>query len=161
FASGKDGLKWVCNWASNGSLLGYQGHGLPEFKSDIDFMHSVLNKNGHVLDLIDYKRVIPKGAIEKCVGNCIYFKDGTCFDAHLIINATGYMSDLSFLPEKFRFNNIRDKYKHTLEFTDTTLSFVGFVRPVVGSIPQIAEAQARLVSMVYSGRVNLPDSKVL
>ena len=55
------GLSWVCHWTTAGSLLAYQGHGIPEWKNDADFFHFFINKNGHILDLVDYKHVVPKG----------------------------------------------------------------------------------------------------
>ena len=39
---------------------------------------------------------------------------------------------------------------------DTSLSFVGYVRPIVGSIPGIAEMQARWVCRVMAGVVDIP-----
>jgi len=51
----------VCNWTTGGSLLAYQGHGIPEWKNDAQFFHFFINKNGHVLDIVDYEHVVPKG----------------------------------------------------------------------------------------------------
>lgn len=51
----------MCYWTTAGSLLAYQGHGIPEWKNDAQFFHFFINKNGHVLDLVDYEHVVPKG----------------------------------------------------------------------------------------------------
>ena len=68
------GLSWVCKWTTMGSLLAYQGHGIPEWKNDAKFFHFIVNKNGHVLDRVDYKHCIPKGAIERVQGKKVLFR---------------------------------------------------------------------------------------
>ena len=40
--------------------------------------------------------------------------------------------------------------------TEPSVAFVGFVRPVIGSIPAIAELQSRYAAMVFAGRRALP-----
>ena len=161
FYQGKPGLSWVCNWTTNGSLLAYQGHGMHEFRNEYDFMHSAINKNGHVLDLIDYKRVVPKKSVINCIGETIFFEDGSSCRADLVINCTGYKVKLPYLPDKYKFNTIRDMYKHTLHPDETGLSFIGYIRPVVGSISQLSEMQARFVSLVWAGKVVLGSEKEL
>ena len=34
FDKSKPGLGWVCKWTAGGSLLAYQGHGIPEWRND-------------------------------------------------------------------------------------------------------------------------------
>ena len=41
------------------------------------------------------------------------------------------------------------------------IAFVGFSRPVVGSIPPVAELQARLVTQVFGGRRRLPSGDAM
>ena len=69
----KPGLKWICKWTSNGSLLAYQGHGIPEWKNETPFFCQVINKNGKVLDSVDYKKLVPKGGIASCQGKKVAF----------------------------------------------------------------------------------------
>ena len=161
FYLGKPGLSWVCNWTTNGSLLAYQGHGIKEFRNEYDFMHSAINKNGHVLDLIDYERVVPKNNVISCRGDTILFEDGISCKADLVINCTGYKVKLPFLPDKYKFNTIRDMYKHTIHPDDTSLSFIGYIRPVVGSISQLSEMQSRFVSLVWAEKVVLGSEEEL
>lgn len=147
----KPGLSWICKWTSNGSLLAYQGHGIPEWKNDSRFFRFVINKNGKVLDLVDYKKVIPKGAITKCQDKLVQFADGTseCFDA--IITCTGYDAHhFPFLPEKYKIKTFRDCYKFVFDVEDPSIAFVGYVRPVVGAIPSITEIQSRWVAKVFA-----------
>ena len=161
FYKGKPGLSWVCNWTTNGSLLAYQGHGMKEFRNEFDFMHSVINKNGHVLDLVDYEKVVPKSHMTGCKDKIIFFENNDYCEADLIINCTGYKVNLPYLPENYKFEVIRDMYKHTIHPSDTTLSFIGYIRPVVGSIAQLAEMQSRFVSMVWAGKVKLGSEEEL
>ena len=161
FYQGKPGLSWICNWTTNGSLLAYQGHGIKEFRNEYDFMHSAINKNGHVLDLIDYERFVPKKNITNCRGNTVYFEDGSSCEANLIINCTGYKVKLPYLPEKYKFYTIRDMYKHTIHPEATSLCFIGYIRPVVGSVSQLSEMQSRFVSMVWAGKVVLGSEEEL
>jgi dimethylaniline monooxygenase (N-oxide forming) len=151
----KPGLAWVCKWTTNGSLLAYQGHGIPEWKNKTPFMHRVINKNGHVLDLIDYLKVTPKGAIKSCNGNAVTFVDDTSQAFDTIILCTGYYQPFPFLHEEHRPGTYRNLYKQVFDNEDTTLSFVGYIRPVIGSVVAMTETQARWVAKVYSGKLNL------
>jgi len=148
----KPGLSWICKWTSNGSLLAYQGHGIPEWKNDSPFFHFVINKNGKVLDLIDYKKVVPKGAIKKCQNKMVEFVDGTSKNFDAIIMCTGYNSNyFPFLPERYHRNKtLRDRYKFVFDVEDPSIAFIGYVRPVVGAIPSITEMQSRWVSKVFA-----------
>ena len=155
FERNKPGLRWMCKWTTNGSFLAYQGHGIPEWKNDTPLMRKVINKNGHVLDLIDYKKIIPKGAIHSCNGKKVTFKDGSSQEFDVIILCTGYLPSFSFLPEACKPISPRDLYKHVFNNDDPTLSFIGFIRPVVGSITAIIEVQARLAAKVYNKTIVL------
>ena len=148
----KPGLSWICKWTTNGSLLAYQGHGIPEWRNDSPFFHFVINKNGKVLDLIDYKKVVPKGAIKMCEGKSIQFSDGTSKEFDVIIMCTGYDSSyFPFLPEKYHKNiTIRDRYKFIFDVEDPSIAFVGYVRPVIGSIAAVSEMQSRWVAKVFA-----------
>lgn len=155
FHYSKPGLSWVCKWTTSGSLLAYQGHGIPEWRNKSEFMHLFINKNGHVLDMIDYERFVPKGAIECCNGKEVTFADGSKQEFDVVIVSTGYKVALPYLPEKYTNKTFRDRYKHVFDNDDPTLAFVGYVRPVIGSMPSVAETQARWVAKVFSGKVEL------
>ena len=147
----KPGLSWICKWTSNGSLLAYQGHGIPEWKNDSPFFRFTINKNGKVLDLVDYKKVIPKGAIVKCEDKQVQFADGTNEHFDAVIMCTGYdLHYFPFLPEKYRNKTFRDRYKFVFDVEDPSIAFVGYVRPVVGAIPSITEVQSRWVAKVFA-----------
>lgn len=148
-------MAWVCKWSTGGSLLAYQGHGIPEWKNNAEFFHFFINKNGHVLDLIDWKRLIPKGAIEKIQGKKVCFIDGTEAEVDIILQSTGYYTKFPFLPTKYTEVPLSKLYKFVFNINDPSLAFVGFVRPIIGSIPGLAELQSRWVGRVFSGKVTL------
>jgi len=159
YHKGKPGLSWVCKLTTNGSLLAYQGHGIPEWKNEAGFFRFFINKNGKVLDLIDYKAVVPKAGIAKCVANRVLFKDGTEEEFDLIIMSTGYYEQFPFLPQKYAGTHIRQRYKMLFDVEDPTIAFVGLVRPIVGSLVGISELQARWAARVFSGKLALCSLK--
>lgn len=150
------GLSWICKWTSNGSLLAYQGHGIAEWKNDAKFFRFFINKNGHVLDRVDYQRCMPKGAINRIDGKKIVFCDGTEEIVDVIIQCTGYKTEFPLLPVEFQRVPLMDNYKYIFNVEDPTLAFVGYVRPVVGSISGVTEIQSRFVGKVFSGKCGLP-----
>ena len=156
YISGKPGLSWVCKWTSNGSLLAYQGHGIAEWKNDSEFFRFFINKNGKVLDLVDYERLVPKGGIAACNGKEITFLDGTKEEFDLVIMSTGYQVKHPYLPEQYTDKQVRHRYKFVFDVEDPSIAFVGLVRPVVGSIVGISELQARFAARTFSKKVALP-----
>lgn len=154
---GKSGMRWGCKWTTSGSMLAYQGHGIPEWRNDAPHMHHFVNKSANALDLIDYDKLVPKGAVAGVDGSRVRFVDGTAEDIDIVVLSTGYRPDLGYLPEPIRSLPFRDHYKFIFYNPDPTLAFAGFVRPVFGSIPIITEVQCRWIAGVFSGRHTLPD----
>lgn len=152
----KPGLAWVCKWTSNGSLLAYQGHGIPEWKNDAHFFKFFINKNGKILDLVDYKTLVPKAGILKCEGKKVLFNDGTEQKFDFVITSTGYHADNHFLPTKYTDVKVQQRYKMIFDVDDPTIAFIGLARPIVGSIIMISEIQTRCMAKIYSGKVKLP-----
>lgn len=149
----KPGLAWICKWTTAGSLLAYQGHGIPEWRNNADFFKYFINKNGKVLDLVDYKRLVPKGGIVECKGKEVTFVDGTKQEFDLVIMSTGYKVEYPYLPERHSSTGIRERHKMVFDVEDPTLAFVGLVRPIVGSLVALSELQARWVAKVYSQKI--------
>lgn len=158
FHRSKPGLAWVCKWTTSGSLLAYQGHGIPEWRNKADYFKFFINKNGKVLDLIDYERLVPKGGIIKCDGKEVTFVDGTKQEFDLVIMSTGYATTNPYLPEQYRVG-VRERHKMVFDVHDPTLAFVGLVRPIVGSIVGISEVQARWASKIFAGKIPLKSFK--
>ena len=158
YTSSKPGLAWVCKWTTGGSLLAYQGHGIPEWRNNADFFKFFVNKNGRVLDFIDYERLVPKGGIRACSRKEITFEDGTKEEFDLVIMSTGYKDDIiAYLPEQYANKDIRHRYKFIFDVEDPSIAFVGLVRPVVGSVVGITELQARFAAKVFSKKISLPS----
>ena len=157
FDKSKPGLSWICKWTTAGSLLAYQGHGIPEWRNDAEFFHFFINKNGKVLDLVDYEKLVPKGAIMECNGKEVTFVDGTKQEFDVAIMATGYASDFPFLPKRYTAQGLRDRFKFVFDVEDPTLAVVGLTRPVVGSIVALSELQARWAGRVWTNKIQLPS----
>ena len=154
FHLSKPGWSWACKWTTTGSLLAYQGHGIPEWKNKSDFFKFFFNKNGQVLDLVDYERLVPKGAIVECKGKEVTFIDGTKQEFDLVIMSTGYNAENRYLPKHYRVG-VRERHKMVFDVEDPSLAFVGLVRPIVGAIVTISELQSRWIAKVFSGKVPL------
>lgn len=154
FHRSKPGLSWVCKWTTSGSLLAYQGHGIPEWRNDAEFFKFFINKNGKVLDLVDYEKLVPKGAVIECKGKEVTFVDGTKQEFDLVIMSTGYTTEYPYLPEQYKVG-VRDRHKMVFDVQDPTLAFVGLVRPIVGSLVGVSEVQARWASKVFAGKIPL------
>ena len=158
FHKGKPGLAWICKWTTSGSLLAYQGHGIPEWKNDAEFFRFVINKHGQVLDLVDRKKLVPKGAIARCLGKEVTFADGSKQEFDLAIMSTGYKTHYPFLPQRYC-ADLQQRYKYVFDVEDPSIAFIGLARPVVGSIVGISELQARWISRVWSGKVDLKPTQ--
>ena len=155
YTRSKPGLQWICKWTTSGSLLAYQGHGIPEWHNDAKFFRFFVNKNGRVLDFIDYKHLVPKAGIIWCEGQEVHFSDGTRQEFDIIIMSTGYKKSFPFLPDRYSNMNIAEHYKFVFDVQDPSLAFIGHVRPVVGSVVGATELQARWVARVFSKHVPL------
>ena len=155
YIESKPGAAVCCRWTVNGSLLAYQGHGIPEWKNDSKFLRFFINKCGCVLDLVDYKHLVPKGDITECNGKEVTFMDGTKEEFDLVIMSTGYKTEYPYLPQHYADKGVRDRYKLIFDVEDPSIAFIGFVRPIMGSIVSISEIQARLAARIYSKKVSL------
>eukprot|EP00054_Salpingoeca_dolichothecata_P029674 m.235083 g.235083 ORF g.235083 m.235083 type:complete len:596 (-) comp26529_c0_seq1:24-1811(-) len=93
----------------------------------------------------------------------VVFKNGTSFECDTIICCTGYGVGFSFL-EKYHMDlakqalDARAKFKKIfLPSTGPSLSFIGHIRPAVGSIPPMAEMQARYLAQILSKEKPVPS----
>ena len=155
---GKDGMRWGCKWTTSGSFIAYQGHGIPEWRNGAENMHAFVNKSANVLDYVDNVRLVPKGAVARRDGKTFVFGDGTREEIDHVVLCTGYLPDFAFLPEPIRSTCLTLHYKYVFCNDDPSVAFVGFVRPIFGSIPLIAEVQSRWVAKVFAGRLTLPEA---
>jgi len=58
-------MRWLCTLGSTGSVMDYEGHGIPEWKKGVPFMHAMTNKNGHAVEYVTIGRAMaaPRCAI--------------------------------------------------------------------------------------------------
>jgi len=161
FSKSKPGMRWGCNLSSTGTVFSYQGHGIAAWESSADWFHGFFNKNAHVLDHVWNGRVKAAPGIQSCEGRKICFEDGTNAEATHIICCFGYVPDLQFLLELAHRVPTHLLYGLVFNPDDPTLSYIGYARPTVLSLPFMAELQCMWASAVWSGRLILPDSETM
>jgi hypothetical protein len=125
---------------------------------------------------VDYVDNVKKGKIQikpgvaSSEGRKVTFADGSSEEFDAVICATGYETNLSFLPQR-----VQDKvcyrspfkggkevalYKHTLVPGMENLAFAGIVDNV-GPHHAIGEMQARYIAATFSGKVPRPSDDQL
>lgn len=159
FKQSKPGMQWICRLTTTGSVLSYDGHGVPEWKINAPLMHAFINKNAHVIDFVFSKRVMPKGKASSCEGENVKFHDGDCHHVSTIILCSGYHHKWPFLPEEYTKRAINQHYKFIFNPDDPTILFIGFARPTITSIPMMTELQCFYAFKILSGKVALPNKK--
>jgi hypothetical protein len=101
-------------------------------------------------------KIVAKRDIDRCDSHQVYFTDGSAVRADVMITCSGYKMVFPFFdPAAGPSTDPHQWYKY-LFAEDPSLVFVGFARPVIGSIPAIAELQSRYAAMVFAGRRSLP-----
>jgi dimethylaniline monooxygenase (N-oxide forming) len=138
-------------------LLGFNGHGQDAWRTHAPYNRAFFSKHTDVLKQIPTGKVVPKRDVARCDGRTVHFTDGTKTEADEIITCSGYQIAFPFLDGAVAPRDPRGWYKYVFCAHDPTLAFVGFARPIFGSIPGIAELQSRLVAGVFSGRIPLPE----
>ena len=137
---------------------GKSGHGIKEWVSHNAFKHSEINKNGDVLINVAHGLIIPKKEIKSIKEKNIIFSDGSITDIDIIILCFNPSINFPFLPSGYN-KPIHKNYKYIFNPIDPTLSFLGYIKPNLGSDSNLAELQSMYMSYVYSGKVKLLDSK--
>jgi len=89
----------------------------------------------------------------------VSFQDGSECECDVIILCTGFRPEFPFLDDRLRFQakNIRNMAYYMLPLQENNVAFVGFTRPGVGSIPPMAELQARYLALLLSRDRPFPD----
>jgi dimethylaniline monooxygenase (N-oxide forming) len=138
--------------------FGFNGHGQEPWRTEAPYHRSFFNKSSEVLGRIKTGEVIPKRDISHCNGKTVHFTDGTSAAIDHVIMCSGYTASFPFFGKSIDVGtDPRRWFKYIFYDTDPSIAFVGFVRPIVGSIPGIAELQSRYVAEVFSGKCSLPD----
>lgn len=115
-----------------------------------------------IIYLINTGKIIPKGRVESLDGSSAHFSDGTREEVDCVVLNSGFIpgSRLIKYPNDWQYRH-QDLYKGIFHPELPGLAFVGFVRPTIGSIPAMAEMQARVASCVFSNRKQLPNKQTL
>ncbi|MGH7342292.1 MAG: hypothetical protein ACREKH_17530, partial [Candidatus Rokuibacteriota bacterium] len=140
--------------------FGFNGHGQEPWRTPAPYNRSFFNKSTDVLAAVRSGKVVPKRDVTRCDGRTVHFTDGAKTEADLIVTCSGYRASFPFLDAGVAGTDPRRWYKYVFCSDDPSLAFVGFARPIFGSIPGLAELQSRLVAAVWSGRVALPPPDV-
>jgi len=136
--------------------FGFNGHGQAAWRTDAPYNRSFFNKSSEVLSRVKAGYVVPKRDIYQCDGKYVVFSDGDTVAADAIITCSGYTAKFPFFTEGKPAADPRTWYKYLFFNEDPSLALIGFVRPIFGSIPGIAELQSRYVAKVFSGKRELP-----
>lgn len=137
--------------------FGFNGHGQEPWRTDAPYNRSFFNKSSDVLSRVKSGHVIPKRDIDHCNGGNVSFTDGTSVQADIIITCSGYTATFPvFAGTEAPMADPREWYKYLFYNDEPSLAFVGFARPIFGSIPGIAELQSRYVAKVFAGKRPLP-----
>lgn len=134
------------------------GSGIPEWQTDRPFQGQFFNKNTLIIDLWRLGQVTAKPRIVRCEGQTVHFSDGSTGEYDVAILCTGFDTVFPFLPAPYDTQRIDAHFKMMLA-DDESLSFVGFVRPIAGSIPTIAELQSRCLAAMYAGKIPTPGDR--
>ena len=138
----------------NSQIWGYGGSGIKKWYPTSGYFDSFFTKGREIFLWISKGKIIPCGGITNIEKDMIYFDDKE-ENIDYIILCTGYEnSHLKTLLPNVEFD--KNNFKLIFDPDDTSLSYCGFVRPVITSIPLICELQARLISKVYSEKIKLP-----
>lgn len=133
--------------------FGFNGHGQEAWRTEAPYNRSFFNKSAEVLSLVKSGDVTPKRDIDHCEGEHIFFTDGASVKAGIIITCSGYRAVFPFFEGTVAPSaDPREWYKYIFYNDDPSLAFVGFVRPIFGSIPGLAELQSRYVAKVFAGK---------
>jgi dimethylaniline monooxygenase (N-oxide forming) len=107
-----------------------------------------------------------KPDIASISGRKVTFKDGSEFIADRIVFCTGYRALYPFLAECPHLaeggSNPRLMFKRMIHpDAGADIVWIGLVRPGFGSIPPMAEMQARYFAQLVSGKLSLPPKEVM
>lgn len=129
---------------------------------DHKFAQAHPTMSSRILDRLAHGAITPKPNIARLEGNHVYFTDGTCVRADLIIYCTGYKITFPFFDEDFfaANDNQVDLYKHIIDPDIPGLYFIGLIQPL-GAIMPIAERQSQLITDHLTDGYALPTGPVM
>jgi len=142
------------------SFWGEKGSGIDIWKSKCNYLNTYYVKSREIIDLIAKGIVTPENEVIDINNKLITFKTGNKNYFDIILFCTGYkpLNCINFLDDKIVYSK---KYKHIFNINDSSIMFVGFIRPYLTSIPMISELQSRWVAKIICKKKSLPSIKYM
>lgn len=130
--------------------------GLPKPDHHLDQAHPTLSPD--LMTRLGSGDIRAKPAITKREGRSVHFADGSKEELDAIIYATGYKVSFPFLASDVVAPKDNDLplFLRIFPFDREDLCFVGLAQPV-GAVMPLAEAQAKLIAQMLSGKYDLPS----
>ena len=131
--------------------------GLPKPDHHLDQAHPTVSSD--ILTRLGSGDVRAKPALVKRDGQRVHFADGSTEIVDVIIYATGYKVNFPFLSSDVALPKANDLplFLRIFPLDREDLCFVGLAQPV-GAVMPLAEAQAKLIAELLSGKYDLPDA---
>jgi len=114
------------------------------------FNKYVVKRTDFIYDLFEEKVKVVYYPI-KIDGRNIYTKDGIINNVDIIVCATGYRKEFLFLDKKIYTNGF---IKKIIPKNTKNIAFIGFARPTMGSISNIAEIQSWWTELYFNNKLN-------
>jgi cation diffusion facilitator CzcD-associated flavoprotein CzcO len=133
-----------------------QDFGLPKPDHRLNQAHPTISSD--ILTRLGSGDVRAKPALIKREGQRVHFADGSAETVDAIIYATGYNVSLPFFTSDVvqLVGNDLPLFLRIFPLNREDVCFVGLAQPV-GAVMPLAEAQAKLIAELLSGRYDLPD----
>jgi dimethylaniline monooxygenase (N-oxide forming) len=157
FAKGAPGRRYLTDFLSTGSFFGFQGHGISKWRNEYRYAETFFNKNGHSVEHVKSGRVSDQDEVVAVDGNRVTFKSGATESFTHIICCFGYEFHCPFLPEPYNQGQLENLYQYVFATQDPSVAFLGFARPIIGSIPLLTEMQCLWTFRVWSDKITLPS----
>ncbi len=161
FSRGAPGRRYITDWLSTGSVAKYQGHGIGIWRNEHRYAQQFFNKNGHAVEFVHSGRVRAENDVVEVSGDEVKFKSGNQRRYTHIICCFGYDFHCPFLPADSREGKLEDMYQFVFPPHDPSIAFLGFARPIIGSIPLITEMQCLWAFRVWSNKIELPSTETM
>ncbi len=121
----------------------------------------ILCKNvSFIPNLVNGKIQLNDSGIASMKGQDVHFNNGEWGQYDAIVLCTGFKLENGQLGADTAVpgGNVRNLYKHMINPRhEGTLAHLGYIRPLSGGNPVVAEMQARYFAQICSGKVALPD----
>ena len=129
---------------------GKNGHGIKDWETNSGYLNSYYVKSRDVINSISKGQLKAVNGIRDINETEVTFQNNQKGTFDVMIFCTGYkpFGGLDFIDKKY----YERLYKKIFSYYDTSLYFVGYVRPYLTSIPMLAELQSRWVAQEINNK---------